>query len=89
MMPEKDTAAVSFCKSELRVLPQNPERLGQEWVKTLTAERYDTMDAQLYAFFKKHADKKGFTQSVSEVLAAFEDKVPILKWNEMMKRWFP
>ena len=47
------------------------------------------MDAQLYAFFKKHADKKGFTQSMSEVLAAFEDKVSNLKWNEMMKKWFP
>ncbi len=47
------------------------------------------MDTLLYAFLKKHTDKKGFTQIMSEVLAAFEDKVSILKWNEMMKKWFP
>lgn len=67
----------------------NPERLGQEWAQTLVAESYDTMDAQLYAFFKKHADKKGFTQSMDEALAAFEDEGSSRKWNAMMKKWFP
>lgn len=66
----------------------NPERLGQEWAKTLTTERYDTMDAHLYAFFKKHADKKGFTQSMSEVLAALEDKKSTLEWDRMIRKWF-
>ena len=36
----------------------NPERLGQEWATTLGTESYDTMDAQLYHFFKTHANKK-------------------------------
>lgn len=67
----------------------NPERLGQEWAQTLVTESYDTMDAQLYAFFKKHADKKGFTQSMDEALAAFEDEESSRKWNAMMKKWFP
>lgn len=67
----------------------NPERLGQEWAQTLVTESYDTMDAQLYAFFKKHADKKGFTQSMDEALAAFEDEGSSRKWNAMMKKWFP
>ena len=47
------------------------------------------MDAQLYAFFKKHADKKGFTQSMSEVLAALEDKKSTLEWDRMITKWFP
>lgn len=67
----------------------NPERLGQEWAKTLVTESYDTMDAKLYAFFKKHANKKGFTQSMDEALAAFEDEGSSRKWNAMMKKWFP
>lgn len=67
----------------------NPERIGQEWAKTLVTESYDTMDAQLYAFFKKHAFKKGFTQSMDEALAALEDEGSSRKWNAMMKKWFP
>ncbi len=69
----------------------NPERLGQEWATTLTAESYDTMDAQLYAFIKKHADKKGFTHTMDEALAIFEDKSDAgkRKWKATMKKWFP
>ena len=67
----------------------NPERIGQQWAKTLVTESYDTMDAQLYAFFKKYSDKKGFIQSMDEALAAFEDEGSSRKWNAMMKKWFP
>lgn len=76
---------LDFCKkAEI-----NPEILGQEWATTLTTERYDTMDARLYAFFKSHADKKGFIQNMDEALAAFEDESSSRKWNAMMKKWFP
>lgn len=69
----------------------NPERLGQEWATTLVTESYDTMDAQLYAFIKKHADKKGFTHTMDEALAIFEDESDAgkRKWKAAMKKWFP
>ena len=44
------------------------------------------MDAQLYAFFKKHADKKGFTQGMDEVLAAFENEKSNTEWAAMIKK---
>lgn len=69
----------------------NPERLGQEWATTLVTESYDTMDAQLYHFFKTHANKKGFTQTMDEALAIFEDKSSAgkRKWESTLKKWFP
>lgn len=69
----------------------NPERLGQEWATTLVTESYDTMDAQLYHFFKTHANKKGFTQTMDEALAIFEDKSSAgkRKWKSTLKKWFP
>ena len=76
---------LDFCKKA----GVNPEKLGQEWSQTLTTEKYDTMDAQLYAFFKKHADKKGFTQGMDEVLAAFENEKSNTEWAAMIKKWFP
>ena len=76
---------LGFCKKA----GVNPEKLGQEWAQTLTTEKYDTMDAQLYAFFKKHADKKGFTQGMDEVLAAFENEKSNTEWAAMIKKWFP
>lgn len=69
----------------------NPERLGQEWATTLVTESYDTMDAQLYHFFKTHANKKGFTQTMDEALAIFEDESSAgkRKWKSTLKKWFP
>lgn len=69
----------------------NPERLGQEWATTLVTESYDTMDAQLYHFFKTHANKKGFTQTMDEALAIFEDESSAgkRKWESTLKKWFP
>lgn len=69
----------------------NPERLGQSWATILTTESYDTMDAQLYSFFRIHSDKKGFTQSMDEALEIFEDDSPAgkRKWKAMLKKWFP
>lgn len=69
----------------------NPERLGQEWATTLVTESYDTMDAQLYHFFKTHANKKGFTQTMDEALAIFEDESSAgkRKWKSTLKKWLP
>lgn len=64
----------------------SPLSVGTQFETALTTKRYDTMDAELYAFFGAHANKKGFTQSMDEVLEALESGK---KWNDYIKKWFP
>jgi hypothetical protein len=42
------------------------------------------MDLELYKFFKVHA-KKNFTQTLDEVLAAFESGKD---WDSLLIKWF-
>lgn len=65
---------------------QNPGAVGHQFAQILTTKRYDTMDAELYNFFKTHAPKqKNFTQTMDEVLEALESGK---KWDSYMNKWF-
>lgn len=63
---------------------QSPTEVGKNFAATLTTKAYDTMDAELYGFFKAHA-KKNFTQDMDKVLSAFESGSG---WNAMLNKWF-
>lgn len=63
---------------------QSPMEVGKKFASIVTSKPYDTMDSQLYGFFKTHA-KKNFTQNMDEVLEAFESGK---KWSSMLKKWF-
>jgi hypothetical protein len=62
----------------------NPTTVGKEFASILTTKAYDTMDFELYNFFKVHA-KKNFTQTQDEVLAAFESGKD---WDSLLIKWF-
>ena len=67
------------------------DEVGKQFAETLVTKPYDTMDRELYDFFKSHVDKKNFTQSMDEVLTALEchDKSQKGKWAKLLKQWFP
>lgn len=64
----------------------SPLSVGAQFATALTTKPYDAMDAELYAFLKAHANKKGFTQSMDEVLEALESGK---KWSSYINKWFP
>jgi hypothetical protein len=62
----------------------NPTTVGKEFASILTTKAYDTMDFELYNFFKVHA-KKNFLQTLNEVLAAFESGKG---WDNLLAKRF-
>lgn len=63
------------------------DEVGKQFVETLVTKYYDTMDRELYDFFKSHVKKENFAESIDEVLKALESESNT-KWNKLMKKWF-
>lgn len=63
-------------------------KVGNDFSTILTTKSYDTMDSELYMFFKNNVPKNKFNQDMNEILNAFEGHKNKSDWEKLIKIWF-